>query len=351
MASPAPTSLPSGPVLTAFSIPQPQSGPFAIAVGPDGNLWLTESVGEAIARVTPNGNVREFPVPGSSQRGDLLFGITAGPANTLWVADATAGSVLESTISGTMRSVFVGSPSTSGPSDLVPDEFGNLWVADGIANAIEQIVPSGGATSFPLPVRNAEPYWIVHADGDQWFTEEPGKIGRFDGAGHLVAEYPTPHYPNAKLLGITSTRGTIWYADAADDVIGEVDDGGMVREFPLPAPSGERAGPFFLTGDDVGNVWFTYLSESGDADAIGRLDGAGRVTMLTLPFSAAPSGITFGPDRNIWFLEAGSNQVVRMEHLSAFGTRNVTRVDERGRGDRRFVTSWLAEIRPRERAR
>jgi virginiamycin B lyase len=38
------------------------SVPIYIKAWPDGNMWVTELVGNAIARVTPEGLVTEFPI-------------------------------------------------------------------------------------------------------------------------------------------------------------------------------------------------------------------------------------------------------------------------------------------------
>jgi virginiamycin B lyase len=55
-------------------------GPYALAAGPDGALWVTLVHGGAIARVTTDGHVRVFPVaPGC--RPSI---ITAGPDGAMW---------------------------------------------------------------------------------------------------------------------------------------------------------------------------------------------------------------------------------------------------------------------------
>src|SRR6185312_16019385 len=49
--------------LSEFRIPTPNSLPIAMAKGSDGNFWFTEQTGNRIGRITPQGNVIEFPVP------------------------------------------------------------------------------------------------------------------------------------------------------------------------------------------------------------------------------------------------------------------------------------------------
>ena len=43
---------PSGDI-SEYPIPTPRSGPAGITVGPDGNLWFTEQVGNNIGRINP----------------------------------------------------------------------------------------------------------------------------------------------------------------------------------------------------------------------------------------------------------------------------------------------------------
>ncbi len=44
------------------------SVPIYIKAGPDGNMWFTELVGNMIGRITPNGTVKEFPIPTRNSR-------------------------------------------------------------------------------------------------------------------------------------------------------------------------------------------------------------------------------------------------------------------------------------------
>jgi streptogramin lyase len=57
--------------VTEFPLPNPNSGPTTIALAADGALWFTESAGNRIGRMSPDGSgVREFalPNPNSSPR-------------------------------------------------------------------------------------------------------------------------------------------------------------------------------------------------------------------------------------------------------------------------------------------
>src|SRR5207302_11094257 len=87
--------------ITVYPLPNPANcpgsqtcGPFAIAAGPDGNLWFTEDNGTNVAKVTTSGGFTEYPIPtatcGSTGCSSRAEGIVAGPDGNLWFTEADA---------------------------------------------------------------------------------------------------------------------------------------------------------------------------------------------------------------------------------------------------------------------
>src|SRR5476651_1358623 len=70
------------PEMTEFPLATEGHRPQAITAGPDGNLWATEVIKHIILRITPAGEITEFPVPGTGV--GVLQGIAAGADNTIW---------------------------------------------------------------------------------------------------------------------------------------------------------------------------------------------------------------------------------------------------------------------------
>src|SRR5262245_50092700 len=62
------------------------SSPTYIAAGPDGNLWFTESQGNRVGRITPQGTVTEFSADITA--GSFPYGIAAGADGNLWFTEA-----------------------------------------------------------------------------------------------------------------------------------------------------------------------------------------------------------------------------------------------------------------------
>ncbi|MGH2484674.1 MAG: virginiamycin B lyase family protein, partial [Ktedonobacterales bacterium] len=146
-ATPTATATPGNPPTLApgatqeFSVPTANSGPAGLTMGPDGNLWFTESTGNQIGRMTPNGAVSEFPIPTSASSPDAI---------------------------------------TTGPD-------GNLWFTESFGNKIGRITPSGVITEFPIPAAQSRPAGITAgSDGNIWFAESgAGQIGRITPGGTI----------------------------------------------------------------------------------------------------------------------------------------------------------------------
>jgi len=80
--------------ITEFTTPTPFSNPAGITVGGDGNLWFTEYSyknadgtthgGNNVGRITPQGQITEFPLPMKFARAD---GITTGPNGDVYFVE------------------------------------------------------------------------------------------------------------------------------------------------------------------------------------------------------------------------------------------------------------------------
>src|SRR5262249_53140838 len=134
--------------------------PFAIAAGPDGNIWFTEGADgntslEQIGEISPSGTITEYPVPA---------GTTAGAA-------------------------------------IAPGADSNLWFTES-NNQIGRVTPSGTFTSFTIPTTPSGPWGIAAGpDGNLWFTEENGdKIGEI-ASGALPAVQQPPVVTGSGVAG------------------------------------------------------------------------------------------------------------------------------------------------------
>jgi virginiamycin B lyase len=233
--------------VTEFALPDGAS-PFAIARGPDGNMWFLARSSSApygeLWRITPTGQFTGYPVAGSS--------VTTG-------------------------------------SD------GNLWVVN--ASAIERVTPTGQVTTFSLPQCCGENSSTLGPDGNIWFTESlstGGALGRITPGGHIKT-FPTPGCQGFGAGGpmslATGPDGNLWFTCGYS--IGRMSTSGAVTQFPVSKTVGDGT----LTAGPDGNIWFP---EGGwpTGSSIGRITMTGQV-LTPFPMQRI-EGLSAGPGGQIW---------------------------------------------------
>lgn len=215
--------------VTEFSLgthfPTTNTVPQAIAEGPDGNIWFVglhylgnvggppESV-EVVGRMTPTGQVSEFPLAGKELG---LTAVTAGPDGNVWFTEFNANKIGRVTPSGHI-SEFAIPIDGAYPSDIVTGPDGNLWFSEQRLNppaAIGRIDPTGQIAEFPLAGDATYPGRIVTgAEGRLWFTYGVGAIGTIAPNGHST-RIALPH--DTRLQGLAlGPEGNVWYTADGD---------------------------------------------------------------------------------------------------------------------------------------
>ncbi len=233
--------------------------PHSIIAGPDGNIWFVERDANQIGRITPSGQVTQFPIPTAASR---PLAITAGPD-------------------------------------------GNLWFTEGGASQIGRITTGGQITEFQVPTRGSYPLWIVRgADGNLWFTErDADKIGHISPITGNIVEFSVPT-PNGKPGGIAAgPDGNLWFTEMSGDLIGRITPKGQITEF-----GGLTKGsfPLLITAGPHQALWFTLQN----SNRIGRLDTNGHLHVFRLPVAnSVPGGITASPTGDVWFTEQQGDQI------------------------------------------
>jgi virginiamycin B lyase len=129
-------------VVTKFPILTANSYPGRMAVGPDGNLWFTETVADKIGRITPTGTVTEFSIPadGTSSLGSSPTSIAAGSDGNLWFTELTRNKMGRISPGGTISecSLSLSDVNVNGIA-LGPD--GNLWYTIASSGKIGRLTP------------------------------------------------------------------------------------------------------------------------------------------------------------------------------------------------------------------
>jgi streptogramin lyase len=287
-------------LLTEFPLP-PNTGPWKITNGPNGNLWFSAtSNGGAIGQISPTGVITLYPL--NDPTGDSPNGIVAGPDGNLWFAYGYRG-VGRITPTGVITTFA--EPTNADAYDIAAGPDGNLWVTD--ANgSILRYTPAGTFTQFTLTTPG-NPHGITAGpDGNLWFGAWADRIGRITPAG-VISEFSLPSGMGAPEALTSGPDGNLWFTEW--EHIGRVTPAGVVTEF---AESDDPfvAGFGITTGPD-GNLWFThYTSGSG---RLGRSTPQGVITAYIAGDTGLPAGIVTGPDGNLWFTENGTQQIARLD--------------------------------------
>ena len=111
---------------TEFPLAGGATSPDLIVVGPDGALWYTQ--GTSVGRMPPANpaGVQTFGGLGIIQ----ARGIAVGPDGNLWVSDAGGNQVHRITPAGTAASLPIPLPMGVNARGIACGADGNMWVAD-----------------------------------------------------------------------------------------------------------------------------------------------------------------------------------------------------------------------------
>ena len=234
---------PTGPTEVIAEFSSDGVGAAAIATGPNGQLWATETKANQIAR----------------------FGSSYAPSLVVEYPIPTAGSA---------------------PTGIAGGPDGAVWFTEKAAGQIGRVTASGAFTEFTIPTLGSEPEWIaVGPDGALWFTEVSGNaIGRIPAnatpAAPGITEFALP--AGSVPVGIaTGPDGAIWFTEQGSNKIGRLTLSGAFTEYPIPTAA---SGVEFIAAGPDGNLWFAETA----ANQIGRIvppADTSKLLAATLPAS------------------------------------------------------------------
>ena len=290
------------------NVPAGYAGLEAAAVGPDGNIWFTETYGNQIGKISlTNSKIFTYDLANDSANASS-HGIVAGPDGNLWFTEIYANKIAKiSPITDDITDYNVPT-ANSEPTDIVRGFDGNLWFVEEQGNKIGKLSPENGMiTEYSVPTTKAFPDNITASpDGNLWFTEfYTNKIGNISPSTDIITEYNIP-IANAGPAGIAmGPDGNLWFTESSINKIGEISPiTSVITEYDIPVAD---AGPTGITAGPDGNLWFT--EEIGNIGEISPKTGV--VTEYNVvnisPTAAGLPAITAGPDGNLWFTEFQGN--------------------------------------------
>lgn len=221
----------------------PSSSVRGLAVGADGNLWMTDTRLQgthrvsAILRLTPSGSLTAFSR--GLDAGAIPANITAGPDGSLWFTDE-AGRIGRITTVGVIHEFRLprqishpGRPfAPSQPIIEGPDRA--LWFILGshrlgrmtTSGRLRIFTPHSSYRGFQASGEYGELVGLAAApDGDVWFTRQSGEVARIDRTGRVTTVTDTL----LAAYGIAFIGGTAWIGEGPAYSKGEEGGGGEGR--------------------------------------------------------------------------------------------------------------------------
>jgi virginiamycin B lyase len=257
----------TGGVITEHAIAA-GSLPYGIALGGDGNFWITETGKSQIGTLNPT--TFSYNECDTASWGSAPTAIAVGSDTALWFDEPGVGKIGRMTLGHTPTDYPIPGAGAN-PVGMVADPSGAqaMWFALANTNAFYRISTSGAARGtlggpYALPDGSLAGITGLAAgpDGNVWFTENAlGRIGTINPVSHVIGEYATLSGP----AGITAgPDGAMWFTDATS--IGSSTTAGTVTS-GFTTPSNGGAPPYPIATGPDGSLWFA----DNIAHKIGRL--------------------------------------------------------------------------------
>ena len=278
--------------------PRPEKGslivaphsPYAIAIGPDDNIWFTEYQGDRIGVMTPKGEVTHFPIDPDG----IVERIAAGPDGAMWFTDPKGNRIGRIASDGKVQYVKLPTPGC-GPTGITSGADGLIYFSEHAADRIGRMSVNGTLAEFTLRKHSGPAEIVAGRDGAVYFIEDVAdRIGQVtrDGAISEIA-IPTAHSIPS---GLASGPGGIYFAELGAEKVARLNMfSGSIEEFPI-LPHGK---PLGLAAGPDGNLWVT----TPDQHSIRRMTPAGDFTAYGGSDALSPSFIAATHDRFLYFSE------------------------------------------------
>jgi virginiamycin B lyase len=308
----APATL-RGLEITEFALPFRGSAPHGITIGPDNNIWFTETASNRIGRITTNGVITEFPI-GGSQKGPK--GIATGSDNRLWFCAYNTGQIGAMTTNGVVTMYTIprlASEPLKSPQYIVRGSGLNMFYTD-LSYRIGRVSPTGVFTQY-VHQAGVNPWGLaLGADNNIWFTAYfSDTVSRL-----RLPNGPTTSYPLQTLATPTMmTRGpdqAVWFTQlgAGTNVPGKIariTTNGVITETVVG-----YTGPYGICTGPDGAMWFT--EQRRETNSIGRLTPDGQLSRYALATSSYVTEIITGPDSALWFTLSGRDRIGRLRYTT-----------------------------------
>jgi len=222
----------------------------------EGNGWYTGFGYNVIGRITPTGDVKEFPLPTPTTG---PHGITVDKQGMIWYTgnrSALVGKLDPKT--GQVVEYKMPDPAARDPHTPIFDAKGILWFTVQMGNYMGRLDPATGEVKVtPVATPKANPHGIgINSKGVPVFAMVgTNKIGIVDPKTMAITERELPEGARPRRVAIAADDG-IWYTDEGRGFLTRMDP----KTFQLkeyPTPGGPKAGPWSIAITKDGIVWYS----------------------------------------------------------------------------------------------
>jgi len=253
--------------------------PTGLALLGDGTLLVADAAGHRVRRVAASADRTVSTLAGSGTSGDAdgpaasasfhaPWALAVGPDGSVWVGDRIAGSVRKVAGDGSVTTVLR-KPAITAPGGLAVDANGNAYVFDAQVGGLT-VVHSDGSTE--RPALGAGTFLTgAFADGsDVWFTDSgrcqlvrraaDGTLTTFTGQPGF-ADGPVAKAGFCPLGPIARRDGALLVGDGGNDTVRIIDPtAGTVRS--LAAPGTTLVHPLGVAVDSAHRI--VYVADTGN---------------------------------------------------------------------------------------
>jgi virginiamycin B lyase len=273
--------------------------PRLITKGPDGNMWVTitgSGASKTLARIKPNGNVKEYDPAGLNNP----IGITTGQDGNLWVTQTGGVARISTDTPNTAQTFAIGA--IGDPRPITKGPHGKLWTAS--ADQLVSFRPDNPLAFNAQTINGMGARDIAVTNGKLWIADFGGQ--------RIVSSTPGGNTHNYNVGGgpqgiASGPNKTIAYANPGTDpqTVGRITDGGHAKKTKDP-----MSDPFGTVFAPDHNWWIAEFAKS----QMGILSQNGNLKQFKdLPNGSGPRQVTLGPHHTLWVSLETAEKVARIK--------------------------------------
>ncbi len=305
------------PYIVEYTLPTPESGPMAITVDHNGEVWIAATNVTKLVRFNPISKAfREFKIP--KVNFTSIWGMTVDDYGRIWFTSTNDNSIWSFNQTDNSFKQYDVPTKDAFPLRIAMDREGQMWFTELYGGKLGKIKPiTGEIVEYKVPRNRSGPADLsIDAEGSIWFADAfANKIGKFDPRTSAFTEYP-PAESTFSPTGIgVDSRGRAWFLEHGGSLFGKFSqsDNSTVKYATSITGRFSTTLPYWLSIDKSGNIWFNEHT----GNRIARFDPANEALVeYELPKGRiGVEGIvnalhfTIAPDGNVWFSEWTENKI------------------------------------------